>query len=129
MDTLYFNDAFYTAILQALGVILLLSVVISILLIIALWKIFNKAGIAGWKSLIPFYNTYCICKITWGSGWLFLVYCVPFVNFIFAIITQYRLAKCFGKGIGFTIGLVLFHPIFLLILGFGNAEYDELPPL
>ncbi len=129
MDAYYYNDALIYAIMQALGVILFLSIGISILLIIALWKIFNKAGIAGWKSIIPVYNAYCLCKITWGSGWLFLVLLVPFVGFVFSIITQYRLAKAFGKGIGFTIGLILLQPIFLLILAFGNAEYDELPPI
>lgn len=110
-------------------VILLLTFVVGILTIVALWKIFDKAGIAGWKSLIPLYNTYCICKITWGSGWLFLVNFVPVVNFVFSIVTLFRLAKSFGKGIGFTLGLIFLAPIFLLILGFGSAEYDALPSL
>ena len=32
--------------------------IITIITIIALWKIFTKAGEAGWKSLIPIYNVY-----------------------------------------------------------------------
>lgn len=130
MDAYYnYNDAMFYAIMQAVGVIFFISLVVYILIVIAQWKIFDKAGIAGWKSLIPIYNVYCFYKITWGSGWLFLVLLVPLVGFVFSIITQYRLAKSFDKGIGFTIGLILLSPVFLLILGFGNAEYNELQPI
>ena len=34
------------------------------------------------------------------------------------------LAKAFGKGIGFAIGLILLPFIFQLLLGFGSAEYE-----
>ena len=35
----------------------LFSLAVTILMIVAVWKIFSKAGQAGWKSLIPFYST------------------------------------------------------------------------
>jgi Na+/H+-translocating membrane pyrophosphatase len=129
MDAYYYNDAALQAMAATLMFLAVVSLVIGVLCIVALWKIFNKAGIAGWKSLIPFYNTYCLCKITWGTGWVFLAYIVPVVNVVIAIITQYRLAKVFGKGIGFTLGLIFLSPFFLLALGFGSAEYDELPSI
>ncbi|MBR1762543.1 MAG: hypothetical protein IJ731_04170, partial [Eubacterium sp.] len=44
------------------------TLVIAILSIIALWKIFEKAGEAGWKAIIPFYNAYTLVKIVDGSG-------------------------------------------------------------
>lgn len=34
-----------------------------------------------------------------------------------------KLARAFGRGIGFAIGLILLQPIFLLILGFGSDQY------
>ncbi len=37
--------------------------IITIITIIALWKIFTKAGEAGWKSLIPIYNVYTMFQI------------------------------------------------------------------
>lgn len=43
---------------------------------------------------------------------------------IIALINEYKLAKAFGKGIGFFIGLLLLNPIFKLILGFGSAQYQ-----
>ena len=34
------------------------------------------------------------------------------------------MAKSFGKGVGFAIGLILLSPIFIMILGFGDATYQ-----
>lgn len=100
-----------------------LTAVVYILLVISMWLIFSKAGEAGWKSLIPIYNFYILFKITWGSGWLFLLALIPFVNVVIYIVTEYKLAKVFGKGIGTTLGLIFFPSIFQLILGFGKAQY------
>lgn len=41
--------------------------------------------------------------------------------------TQMKLAKAFGKGGGFALGLIFFSPIFYAILGFGSAEYLGVP--
>ena len=49
---------------------------------------------------------------------------IPFVNFIIAIILLIDLAKSFGKGVGFGIGLLLLPIIFFPILGFGSAQYQ-----
>lgn len=43
--------------------ITLACLVLSILSIVAMWFIFEKAGEAGWKSLIPLYNVYIMFKI------------------------------------------------------------------
>lgn len=102
---------------------LVIAIIIGILAIIATWKIFNKAGEKGWKSIIPIYNAYIFFKITWGNGWFFLLMIIPFVNIVIYIITLWKLAKVFDKGVGFFIGLLLLETIFTLILGFGSAEY------
>ncbi len=106
------------------------ALVILILQIIGMWKIFTKAGQAGWKSLIPIYNLVTLYKIIGLSPWLLFVYLAPIIPIIGAIaafvltIFQYiYLSKSFGKGTGFTIGLIFLTPIFYIILGFGNATY------
>lgn len=91
--------------------------------VLAHWMIFEKAGEAGWKSLIPIYNNYVAFKIVWGNGWMFLTVLIPIVGFIFAIIYMVKLAKAFGQGGAFIVGLILLPYIFQLILGFGSAEY------
>jgi len=90
---------------------------------IALWKVFEKAGEAGWKSLIPFYNLYITFRIAWGKGWMFLWLIVPLVNLIFLLMLPFKMARAFGKGTGFGLGLLFLGPIFYLILGFGDSRY------
>jgi hypothetical protein len=92
--------------------------------IVAMWKIFTKSGLAGWKSIIPFYNIYCLFKITWGNGWIFLSMIVPILNFVMWVMTMNRLSKAFNKGIGFCLGLIFLPVIFYPILAFNNSKYD-----
>lgn len=95
-----------------------------ILMIAACWKIFTKAGQPGWASIIPIYNWYVLCKIVGRPGWWVILLLIPFVNFIIGIILCIDLAKSFGKGVGFGIGLILLGIIFFPILGFGSAQYQ-----
>ena len=97
--------------------------VFVVLMLAAQWKIFSKAGEAGWKCLIPFYNAYISVKIADGNGWKFLLYLIPVVNVVYAIIVTCRRAKAFGKGGGFAVGLIFLPEIFYPILGFGSAGY------
>jgi hypothetical protein len=96
--------------------------VYAILIIAAWWKIFSKAGQPGWAAIIPIYNWIVWCKIVGRPAWwvLLLLICFP----IFFIILLIDLAKSFGKGVGFAIGLILVSIIFFPILGFGSATYQ-----
>jgi hypothetical protein len=87
------------------------------------WVVFTKAGEDGWKSLIPIYNLYVLLKIVGRPGWWLILYLIPIVNVVIWIIVSIDLAKSFGKGTGFAIGLILLTPIFYLILAFGDATY------
>ena len=96
--------------------VLLIAFAIAIVCVVAMWKIFVKAGEHGWASLIPFYNFYVMTKITWGKGWLFLLLLLPIGNLIFGIFTSIKLAKVFGKGGGFACGIIFLSIIFLPML-------------
>lgn len=106
---------------------LLFALAAGVLLIIAQWRIFSKAGEPGWASLIPIYNTYILYKITWGDGLRFLLLLIPIYNIVLAIQTNIRLARAFGKSDGFAVGLIFLPNIFQLILGFGEAQYCGVP--
>ena len=117
-------DAAYAAAASGVSAVYaILSLAISVLTLVAMWKLFVKAGRAGWKCLIPFYNTYCLYDIAWGNGWLFLLMFVPCVNVVVGIMMLFKLAKAFSQGTGFGFGLLFLNTIFILILGFGSAEY------
>ena len=106
-------------------------IVVAVLTIIAQWRIFTKAGEAGWKCLIPIYNLVILFKIAGLSPWWVLGYLAAIIPvlgaFVAAGISIYlmiSLGKAFGKSTGFIVGLVLLNTIFTLILGFGNSEYQ-----
>jgi len=94
-------------------------------MIVSMWKIFTKAGKAGWASLIPFYNMYVSLKIAGKPGWWLLLFFVPFVNIVVMVLYIVGLAKSFGKSAAYGIFLLWFlSPIGYLMLGLGKAEYQ-----
>ena len=123
----------------------------QILLIIARWRIFTKAGEPGWKSIIPILSLYTAYKIVWKTSmfWLSVLFSllavilvglsnmfdeltmilmwldvlVIAVVAVFGIIFTHKLSRAFRHGVSFTLGLLFFQPIFILILGFGSSEY------
>lgn len=44
-------------------VMMLLYLGVFVFSIVIMWKMYSKAGEAGWKCLIPFYSSYILCKI------------------------------------------------------------------
>jgi len=91
----------------------------------SMWEVYTKAGHPGWAVFIPIYNVYVILKIAGLSGWCLVLMLIPFVNIVIAILVVVGLAKNFGKGAGFTVGLLFLPFIFLPILAFGSAKYLE----
>jgi hypothetical protein len=87
------------------------------------WRLYEKAGRAGWEGIIPFYNLYVMLKITGKPAWWFILFLIPIVNYVFLIWTTNMLSKSFGKEEGFTVGLVLLGFIFFPILALGDSEY------
>jgi hypothetical protein len=85
--------------------------------------VFVKAGDRGWKAIIPIWNTLIVLKISGRPWWWIFLYIVPIVWWIVYIIVYYDLAKSFGKGVGFAIGVIVLPFIFVPILGFGSSEY------
>lgn len=124
----YSTTNYDAAAMGALGAGLLIYYIIvlavCIVMVVALWKVFAKAGEPGWAAIVPFYNNYVLFKITMGNGWLFLLCLVPVVGAVVAFIALFKLATVFGKGTGFGIGLIFLSPIFLCMLAFGDADYQ-----
>ena len=112
--------------------------------IIGTWRILSKANQPGWGAIIPFYSTYLLCKISGVNPW-WIVICLfsPILNVIpivgalacgmvsiyFMILLNVSLARSFKKDDSFAIGLILLAPIFYLVLGCGNSEYEGENPM
>jgi hypothetical protein len=104
-------------------VLIIVYLLIIFISIAGLWKVFTKAGKPGWAAIIPIYNLIVLLEIVGKPLWWFLLIIFPCTSFIFLIWTYNLLSKSFGKSEGFTVGLVLLNPIFICILGFGDAVY------
>ncbi len=112
-----------------------------ILCVVADWRIFKKAGQAGWASIVPFYSDYIGYKIYWGNGWIFLIPLalglltgIPVLGaaagiavLVIRAMTSYKKSVAFGQGVGFAIGLFFLPAIFSMILAFGNYCYRGIP--
>ena len=128
--------------LFVIGIVMFFTICIVALQIIGSWLIFKKAGEHPWASVVPFYGSFVMYKITWGQGWMFLV---PFVAglmaggdgilaslaaivvLVFHALTSYKLSLSFGHGIGFAVGLFFMPFLFRLILGLSQRAWFGVP--
>ncbi len=127
-------------------VIWIISIILRILRIIALWKAFSRAWEWWWKALIPVYCSYIKYKLAgmkywfwYGLGIALIIWiiaaCLPdqkesltsiatFIAWIIYIVMKFKFAKNYGWGTFASILFVLFYPICILVLGFGNYPYQ-----
>ena len=100
------------------------AIAVVVIMIVAMWKVFTKAGQPGWATLIPIYNCYVMLKIASMPGWFIILMFIPIVNLVIGIMATIALAAKFGKSFGFAIGMLFLPFIFFPILAFGNAQYQ-----
>ncbi len=97
------------------------------LVIASLWITFAKAGKPGWAAIIPIFNIIVLLEIAGKPIWWIILLFIPLVNIIVSILVMMDLAKSFGKGPGFGLGLAFLGIIFFPILAFGDAQYQGAP--
>ncbi len=111
----------------------------------SLWLIFEKAGHEGWKAIIPVYHHVILTRIAGLSAWwtLPLLLMIPLLKahdkgakvLCLALLAAWwiwlcqRIAKRFGKGVGFGLGLAV--PVtdfyFRTALAFNKSTYKPQP--
>lgn len=126
-----------------LVVFFIIIIALSVFMLVALFKVYKKAGEEGWKCLIPFYNTYTQCKfIGINPNWVWIMLglsvlsAVPLVGLVsfvasiyFSILQSVSLARSFGKSDAFAAGLIFLPVVFIPMLAFGDAEYVGPKPM
>ena len=68
---------------------LIIGAIYVVLSVVAMWKIFTKAGQAGWKSIIPIYNLIVLCQISGLNPLMILLIFIPFVGQLIFLILLY----------------------------------------
>ncbi len=106
------------------AVMMLVWLAIVVLAIVGVWKVFTKAGKPGWGAIIPIYNLILLLEIAGRPIWWIILFFIPLVNIVVGIIVPIDVARNFGKGTGFGLGLAFLGFIFYPILGFSDARYS-----
>src|SRR5207237_1567281 len=88
----------------------------AIVMIISMWKVYEKADQPGWAVLIPFYNSYILtCEIARKEIIWFIMLFLPFVGIVSAFIVALEVARRFGRtdayGLGLFFLLFIFYPL------------------
>ena len=133
-------------------VYIIVALILWVLQVIALWRIFTKAGQSGWKALIPVYNIYIMFKLSWSTMWFWISLIAFFVasallSFVtvtacvviggllmlfyavLMLIMLFKFVRSFNWGVGMFILTILFPIIMLFVLAFGKAEYIGPDPI
>ena len=108
------------------SLIVFISIIPTILLIIATWKVYKKARKPGWASIVPIYNLIILLEIVELPMWYIVLFFVPIANIYATFKIYIELAHKFGKSTGFGVATVFFGPIFIPILAFSkNCVYNR----
>lgn len=121
------SNGMVAALLGFIGTFFVIWLAVIVFMIIVNWKMFTKAGKPGWASIIPIYNIIVLFEII-GYKWyyIFLLFLgvIPVIGqialILFVISYSIKLAKSFGQGVGFGIGLLLVNPVFVAIIAFSK---------
>ena len=99
------NMAEAYAVLFVYGVLFAIVGVISLLQMLIRMALFERAGVAAWKSLIPFYGSFVQHQLTFGESnkWFWFFCFVPYVNVVYVSYMMYAWARAFGRTKGFGV--------------------------
>ncbi len=100
---------------------------------IGLWGIFKKAGIAPWKSVVPFYNIWLwTSEVIRKKWWWFVLFLIPYLGIFMFLYMVWETIHHFNKHgyLPLILG-TLFFPFFMPYLGFSKKEQyiAELPEM
>jgi len=106
-----------------MNIFLILTIIFSLLTLVGIWKIFEKAGQPGWMVLIPFYNIYIWLKIARKPLWWYIFFLIPFINVFMLLVMFVESAKCFDKFSLWEHALAAIFPFaYMPYLGFSQGE-------
>ena len=123
------SDVLSTVAAAALGIgifVWIIIIALSVLILVARWKVFKKAGVNGWESLIPVHSDVVELQLGGVSTAIWFLNLIAICGIGPLIVSFWKsiaLAKAFGKGAGFGVLLALLPFIGYPILGFGNAQF------
>ncbi|HVM89268.1 MAG TPA: S26 family signal peptidase [Puia sp.] len=77
--------------------LILIALLINLLPAIGLYGMFKKAGEAGWKAFVPYYNLWTMVKIAKRPIYWFFLQFIPIIGWFISIGILIEFVKTFGK--------------------------------
>lgn len=134
------DDAFGVLATTSIGLIVffgIIAIAFYVVYVIALAKLFKKAGEDGWKAIIPFYNVFVLIQIAGLNWWYFLIaisgtictiakidglnYICNLAGMAVNFFAFYNIAKKMKQQpVGYGVAGALVAPIITMILGFSD---------
>jgi hypothetical protein len=108
------------------GLVISILAGITILGVAGIWRVYEKAGQPGWACLVPIYNLIVLLRIAGERWWCILLFLIPGINVVVHFLVTRDVARRFGRGTLFALGLFWAGFLFYPILGFGRAQYQPL---
>lgn len=93
---------------------------VVVLFLASMWKLFTKAGKAGWAAIVPIYNSLMQLEIIGRPWWWLLLMLVPILNIWIAIVICLDFAKAYGKSTGYGVFLILLPFVAFPMLAFSK---------
>lgn len=112
--------------------IIIILLIFRIGVTIGYWKLFEKANVEGWKSLIPIYSEYWLIKIVGKPSYWVLYLFIPILNIFTFYVLIFDLLRCYGKKSLMSQFLIIFiGPVYIPYIGFKKdviylGKLDEL---
>lgn len=105
----------------AVGTVSIISGIVALISILALWRIMRKMGEPGWYAIVPFFNMFVIAQHSFGNGFAMFVPLIPVVGIPWFFMQLFR-----GFGLDTVPALLLAvfaAPIGMFILGFNRTPW------
>ena len=110
------------------GIVGILAIAAFVAMIAGVWKVFVKAGQPGWGCLVPIYNLILLLGMAGKPTWWIVLFLIPVVSLVVAILVSIEIAKKFGQSTGYGLGLAFLPMFFYPMLGFGSAQFQGAKP-
>jgi hypothetical protein len=93
------------------------------IIIVSMWRIFEKADLPGWAAFVPFYNLVTMYRLVGRSPRQSALLLVPILNVYLYIRLMNELARAFGGDHFFTVSLLVSPFIAFPMIAFSRAAY------
>jgi len=106
-------------------ILVLITIQLLILLLpsVGLFKMFGKAGVAGWKAFVPFYNTRVMLELAERPRYWVYLQLVPIAGWFVSMGIFVEFVKTFGKFRFYQHAMAALLPVFyFLYTGFSKRE-------